>query len=811
MLRAGPSRFERSKGRTLNPVPDSALNALREIDTRNDCELDICTRLAAERFGARVVISLTDNYRRLLQSDPRTRISASRLSSSLCIHTLTSDRLTIVPDARGDPRSGGDTRKGFAKDTRFYAGAPIVLADGQRVGTFSVIDRQPRTTFTGRDIAALELMTRQVKGVLESKEARLEQRVLELLARTTTDAFVCTDASGRIIHWNHGAESMFGWSRQEAVGQPMDLIIPHHKRAAHYAGMAEVMATGRTKLVGTMVEVSAMAKDDREVPVELSLAMWPSEAEGKPEGFAAIMRNISGRKKSEARIAEQIAALDASHDGIALTDPQGSFVFMNKAHAQMFGYDDPNEFIGRKWSVLYDDEEAKRIDEEVMPVLAALGQWRGETQGIGRNGNLIEQEVVLSLSPGGGILCVTRDIGERLTSERETSRLRDQLAQAQRQEIVGQLASGVAHDCSNLIAAIAATTHLLLKHDCRDVRGHACRIQSATTAATALVEKLLTLGRRKRSTKQVDLGQAIRNVRELLKPSLLSHHSIELTLPERAIIALADETEVTQVILNLALNARSALPESSAGRIRLQLMNASGHVPQGSIMVGAVPSDDAALIRITDTGIGIPEDLMGRIFDPFFSQKGDAGTGLGLAVVASIIAEIGGAIAVQSAPGAGTIFEVWWPLQISTEDSGLKLAPPPSVTGKTAFKCALLVDDDHAAMELLIGMLETTGVEAGPCLDPIDAIAALEEDPGAWDLLITDYDMPSMNGAQLAEAARRIRPQLPIVLLSALRDPVPLLGNKAALFDGMLRKPTSGEELAQALVEAMLSAERRSA
>ncbi len=803
------------------PARLAALRDLDVLDTAPDAELDVITRIAADRFDTAIaLVSLVDEGRQWFKSRHGLDASETCRRHSFCGHTIASDAIMVVHDAATDPRFAANPLVTGAPHIRFYAGAPLVLASGHRIGTLCVIDPAPRDSFSTRDGDILALMASQVVALLESRRIRQDQRISQLIAQTTTDAFVCSDAYSRIILWNRAAEAMFGWSAEEAIGQPLDMIIPDRHRQGHHAGVARLRARAPAKLVGQTVEVPATCKAGHEIPVELSLAMWPAEGEqaGTPAGFAAIIRDISARKQAEeeriateARLARQVAAIEASDDGIAITDPEGVFIFMNRAHALMFGFDDPAQLTGKPWHTLYDQLEVDRINEDAMPILFRTGQWRGETQGRRRDGTPIEQEVALSLSPEGGIVCVTRDVGDRRTVEREKARLREQLMLAQRQEVVGQLASGIAHDFNNLIAAISGTAELLRNIDDERVRHHALRIQSAASTAAGLTEKLLTLGRRVPHPKLVDLRRTLWDVRDLVVPSLTDPlHRIELELPPAPLMAQTDDTELNQVVLNLALNARDALPPGQVGRIKLEVIANREYVPEGTLVVGSVPEVPAAVIRVSDTGCGIAPDDLDRVFEPFFTHKGEAGTGLGLAVVAGIIAGNNGALAIQSWPDCGTIFEVWWPLQPAGED---QFGQPINLLGAgnvLAGKTVLVVDDNPTVADTLVAMLEEVGAEVGPCIDPQDAIAVLGEDPGSWDLVITDYDMPGMNGAQLSRALRRIRPDLPVLLLTALPRVHQLHQNQVGLFDGVLGKPATTAQLGAAAAAAIDAARTRS-
>ena len=815
---------------TLPPIPYdepdrlAALHRLDVLDTPPEAELDVITRLAADRFDTpTALISLVDATRQWFKSRYGLEASETCRNDSFCGHTIAGEGVMVVPDATADPRFAKNPLVTGAPHIRFYAGAPLMLADGHKVGTLCVIDTEPRAGLSEREAEILQLMARQVVSLLEGRNARQERRIAQLIAQTTTDAFVCADSHSRITLWNRAAEAMFGWSAAEALGQSLDLIIPQVHRKGHHAGVARMRAREPSKLVGQTVEVPALCKAGHEIPIELSLAMWPEEGgdDRTPAGFAAIIRDISARKvaeadrvATEARLARQVAAIQASDDGIALTDAAGDFIFMNSAHAAMFGYSDPAALVGRPWTMLYDPLEAQRINDEAMPILFAQGQWRGETQGLKADGTPIEQEIALSLAPEGGIVCVTRDVSDRRGMEREKARLREQLMLAQRQEVVGQLASGIAHDFNNLIAAISGTAELLRHIEDNRVRHHALRIQSAATTAAGLVEKLLTLGRRTPHPKLVDLRRTVWDVRDLVSSSLTDPlHRIELELPSSPLMALTDDTELNQVVLNLVLNARDALRPGETARIKLEVLSADGIQPTGKLILGTVPDVPAALIRVSDTGIGIRPEELEQVFEPFFTHKGEAGTGLGLAVVAGIIANNNGALAIQSWPSCGTVFEIWWPLEPGgvrdpAVGSDAPLRAGPGLLGKAV----LVVDDNPAVVDTLTEMLEQLGVEVGPCLDPADAIAVIRDDPTGWDLVITDYDMPGMNGAQLAKTLRKYRKDLPILLLTALPRVHQLHQGPDGVFDGVLGKPTSAARLASSAAAAIAAArERRNA
>lgn len=795
----------------------AALQALGILDTAPEPALDVITRLAADRFDTPIaLVSLVDANRQWFKSRHGLDVCETARSDSFCAHCIASDDVMVVLDATSDRRFSANPLVTGAPHIRFYAAAPLITEAGRRIGTLCVIDSKPRAGFGQREAMALRMMAGQVMDWLQTSRLRQEQRIAQLIAKTTTDAFVCADAHSRITLWNGAAESLFGWSASEAVGQTLDLIIPDRHRQGHNNGMARLRARQPARIVGRTVEVPATCKAGHEIPIELSLGMWPAEGEGDPEGFAAIIRDVSVRKQleqqraaSEAMRAQQLAAIEASDEGIAVTDADGQFTFMNRAHALMFGYSDTAQLIGQPWSRLYGEATVMPLMVNG-PILANVGRWRGEVRGRRNDGEPIDLEVTLSFFPAGGFVCVSRDIGMRLAMEREKSRLREQLMLAQRQEAVGQLASGIAHDFNNLIAAISGTAGLLEVVADDNVRRHAERIQQAAVTATALVDKLLALGTRKSDLKLIDLRHILSVVHDLVVPSLTSRRQrIVLELPDAAMRAMADETELIQVVLNLVLNARDALPPDEDGLIVVTLLPAEGQSPSGKLLVGRIPAGPAALIRVRDTGCGIPPDKLPLVFQPFFTGKGDAGTGLGLAVVAGIVANAGGGIALASQPGAGTTFELFWPTQPDPGPAPAMAIPMPEGSHELAGKAILVVDDNPGVVETLVAMLEQAGAEAGPCPVPADAIAAVKEDPMAWDLVVTDYDMPDMDGAALASALRALRHDLPILLVSALPSAHRRYADQANLFDAVLAKPASMGPLLEAARVAIATAKSR--
>lgn len=392
----------------------------------------------------------------------------------------------------------------------------------------------------------------------------------------------------------------------------------------------------------------------------------------------------------------------------------------------------------------------------------------------------------------------------RVAAERAS--LREELEIAQRREIIGLLAAGLAHDFNNLLATISGNAALIetaLEPGSPAAAG-AARIQAASDQAVGLVKRLLSVGARRSSGIRIDLREPLREAAELVRSGIRDPARLVVDLPEDPVELVVDPTDVLQVVLNLAINARDALADHG-GEIAIRLAPATTADLEGPFAVGSPdPARRYVCLEISDTGPGMPLEVRDQVFRPYFSTKGDKGTGLGLAIVSSVVSGNDGAVRLDSSPGKGTRFRILWPSDAPEEAA--KPLPVEGLTGSLQGKAVLAVDDQEDVLRVLTAFLGEAGAEVAPSTDPADVIEALRDDPGAWDLLVTDYDMPGMNGADLARLARDIRPDLPVVLVTAQPG---LAGRAAADFDAVLGKPVQREALVTAAETAILNSARR--
>ncbi|SIS55709.1 PAS domain S-box protein [Phaeovulum vinaykumarii] len=735
------------------------------------------------------------------------------------------------------------------------------------------------------------LKEQQAALQLAAADAEAARARLFAAVEAMPDAFACFDAENRLVL----ANSRFHENHRSAAA----LIAEGCARADILRALIEAGeypdAIGREgEWMAQRALEQARPECEREQP--LADGRWLRIIEKAiPDGGRVILEvDITSMKQAAERaLADRAAAMDSTLDGIALTDAEGCYLYMNRAHLEMFAIPSEAEILGKPWTVLYMPEQAEQIRAKVFDVLARDGAWQGETVGRRFDGTEFPQEVSLTLREDGGLICITRDITERLREEREQLRLREELQVAQRREIIGQLAAGLAHDFNNLLAAISGSASLILETPPDEAPDLARRIVSATEQAAVLVRRLMDLGARRSRRSRIDMRVPLREAAELVRAGQRGRIALDLDLPERPLEAEADPTDVLQVVLNLAINARDAIAmarDLPRREIRLALAEATPDQLSGRTLARGTLDPARRYLRyvVTDTGPGMEEAALARIFQPYYSTKGAAGTGLGLAIVSSVVADNGGAVALSSTPGTGTTFEVFWP--VHAEDGGVaqsgprggagasgqapavtlsdpapsgpgssetgpagpapsdpaspdpaSAGPAPLVTGRADPPAArpapdpapaaapgadaeprmggiralpglccslrgrliLVVEDSEPVLRVLTAFLEQAGAEVAPCADPRDALAAIEDDPEGWDLLITDFDMPHLNGGELATRAHEYAPRLPVLLVTALPDWRGRTGAAARQFIGVLGKPLTRQSLIESTLAAL--------
>jgi signal transduction histidine kinase/ActR/RegA family two-component response regulator len=391
------------------------------------------------------------------------------------------------------------------------------------------------------------------------------------------------------------------------------------------------------------------------------------------------------------------------------------------------------------------------------------------------------------------------NIDERKHSERARERLEAQLRQAQKLEAIGTLAGGIAHDFNNILGAILGYGELARSDadpDSAQAR-HLDGVMNAGQRAKALVERILAFSRAGMGQRvPVHVQSVVAEALHLLLPSLPPGIWLARTLEADDVAVIGDATQIHQVVMNLCTNAMQAMQEGGTLTVALTRRHPE-HAR--TLATGELPAGDYVCLAVGDQGRGIEPAVLDRIFDPFFTTKGvGVGTGLGLSLVHGIVADLGGGIEVASRPGSGTTFTIWLPCSASAAAPATIDAGVPGGDGERV----LLVDDEVALVHVGEEMLAELGYDPAAYTSSVDALAAFAAEPERFDAVLTDETMPQLSGSQMAQQIRRIRPDIPILLMSGYLGPnIAALARQANVND-LLSKPLASRDIAKALAKA---------
>jgi PAS domain S-box-containing protein len=495
---------------------------------------------------------------------------------------------------------------------------------------------------------------------------------------------------------------------------------------------------------------------------------------GRARAYAAAKAMTRELRESEERYRRIV---DTASEGIWLLDASSRLAFVNPRIAQWLGVTE-QAMQGRPVDDFMDAEEAERCRE----LLAA------QTRGAGQDGtielrlrradgspmwvSLSTRPIVDDAGRPSGALGMLTDINERRQAEERRTVLETQLRDAQKMEAIGTLAGGIAHDFNNILAAIIGNVAAARQDVSTGLPADSSlvQIERAAVRARSLVQQILTFSRiQAQELHAQPLQPVIEETLDMLRAALPAQVEVRVRMPAEPVNVRADATQIQQIVMNLCTNAWHALP---AGRgyieVGLAVEDRVGRTQGGAAAAWplALLAGRRAHLWIADNGSGMDEATLARVFEPFFTTKQVGhGTGLGLAVVHGIVSVHGGAIHVESALGAGSRFDLWFPLAdapVEVVESQFGALDAPRGSGQHV----LCVDDDPAMVLMVDGLLRRAGYRVTTFEQPAAALARVAADPHAFDIVVTDFNMPEMNGMELATALARKAPQLPVIITS---------------------------------------------
>ncbi|TVP56438.1 MAG: PAS domain S-box protein [Gemmatimonadales bacterium] len=626
---------------------------------------------------------------------------------------------------------------------------------------------------------------------------------LRAAVESAPSGLLMVESTGRIVLVNREIERLFGYPREELLGQSVDLLVPDALRGGHHGFRGEFFENPQIRAMGAGRDLHGQRKDGARVPVEIGLTPVATE-----EGLfvLASVVDITARQRAQARFE---AAVESSPAGMVMVDEAGSIVLVNREVERMFGWD-REELLGRKLEILVPERFRShhpgfRSGFFKSPDTRPMGAGR-DLYGLHRDGTEIPVEIGLNpieSEEGAFVLSSIVDISERKREEAEREELERQLRHAQKMDAVGTLAGGIAHDFNNILGAILGFAELLEDAvDGDQARQDLEELVAFTLRGKSLIQKVQAFGRRQeRERRPMALDGLVGEVGSFLRSSLPPSIDIRTSVAPRTPRVLADPAAMHQVLMNLGMNAAQSMSEGGTINMELTPLYVSDSRARAHPSLNEGPH---ARVSVRDTGSGIEPEIQNRIFEPFFTTKPPGqGTGLGLAIVHRIVREHGGAIELESALGEGTSVRILLPAVLTDEgehpDAGVDV---PRGGGRRI----LLVDDEPGLLKIGKRQLEKLGYTVVVGRDGDEALGIFRSDTRGFDAVVSDYLMPTMNGLELAEALTRIDPELPIVMLTGFIDNLEGDTIRAAGVGLVIRKPATIAELGAALATVLKGA-----
>ncbi len=631
---------------------------------------------------------------------------------------------------------------------------------------------------------------RQAEKVLKESERRFREMLenVEMIALTL-------DKKGAVTFCNDYLLKVTGWRREEAIGADwFTKFIPASPELKEL-----FFSTLEAGTVPPHHENSIVTRDGAIREIVWNNTML-RDGTGNIIGTASLGEDVTERNRAEARIREQAAMLDRARDAIIVRGFEDRRItFWSRGAERLYGWT-VAEAMGRDVGELICVDP--KVPDQVRDALLTSDEWRGDVCHLTRDGEklLVNCRGTLVRDDAGAphsVLTINTDITEQ-------KELEGRLLRAQRMESIGTLASGLAHDLNNILAPIMMSVPILRRKLTDEQRETiVTTIEMSAERGTQIVKQVLTFGRGlegERRPLQVTalIGELVKIMRETFPRNI----TIKNANGPKVWPLLGDATQIHQVLLNLCVNARDAMPEG--GELRVGARNLELDASYASMLPEAAPGPHV-LLEVSDTGTGMPPEVVERIFDPFYTTKAiGKGTGLGLSTTLGIVKSHGGFLHVNSLPGKGTTFQVYLPAAPDHEAAAADPAPASVPEGHG--ELILVVDDEESIRSAVRLALETRGYQALIATDGIEALGLFATNTGRIAMVLTDLMMPSMDGVTLIRALRAMAPGVPIVASTGLGEKAQLSQLAQLGVATVLHKPFGAETLLRTIHDALHAA-----
>ena len=698
-----------------------------------------------------------------------------------------------------------DVRSHFPHDERLekfgangYAGTRLVDRDGQPIGVLAIFSQNPLVNepqarsllqiFAER--AQAELMRRRTEAALRESERRFR-----VVAEAAADAIIVADRDAKIVFCNSTTAQLFGYGEEELFGKPITTLIPYHNRARNKGSRENTVASWKHPSQLEHTEVLGVRRDGTEFPAEVSVASWHQD---DGQFTSCIIRDTTHRLEAEKAVRESEAAFRSLFEhatyGIYRSSREGSFLLVNPALVKMLGYDTEDELL--TLSLPHDVYQNPAERERFIDMYSHTDQtvcvetdWKrkgGERITVRLNGNAV-------CGDDGQLECF-EIIAEDVTERR---RLEAQLRQAQKMEAIGQLTSGIAHDFNNLLSVILLNIGIMRSSAAVGTPIELDEVEDLERAAhkaAAMTKQLLGFSRKAELFPEpVNLASVVTNACNMLQRALPENISIDVFCDGSTPDVVADVGAVEQILMNLATNARDAMPDGGRLEFAVRELCRLGEIDSSR---SENSEHSHAVITVRDTGLGMDEATVQRIFDPFFTTKGaDEGTGLGMAMVYGLMEQHRGFVAVDSRIGEGTTFQLVFPIERRAvrRNNSVQVQRHPNGGDETI----LLVEDADEVREVAERVLRRGGYTVLSANDGHQALEVFHNNARDIEIVVSDVVMPNMSGPEMQRILRQKNHDVPFLFVSGYSSQEKALKITKEHGNRVLKKPwTSGQLLA---------------
>lgn len=622
-----------------------------------------------------------------------------------------------------------------------------------------------------------EAIVRRESRQAETAMRESEHKYRHLFEALSDAVFVIDEATGRIIDTNTRAEILLGRTRTKILGsnQAQLFAAPNGR-----PGFDALCAAANGEYPGGC-EMEVLRHDGHTIPVHASASRI--ELYGR-QLLLTLLRDVSERNRMDEQLRQLSRAVEQSPASIVITDPAGNITYINPKFTAVTGYTFA-EAIGKNPRLLKSDECPPETYAQLWQTITSGKEWRGEFHNRKKNGELYWESASISpiVDESGKtthFLAVKEDITDK-------KKLEAQFLRAQRMESIGHLAGGIAHDLNNILAPILLSIEMLREEaKTEEALSLLETLEASARRGSNIVKQVLTFARGVEGQHVLlQPGRLVKEMAKIMQETFPKSITIKTSLQKSRWLISADATQLHQVLLNLTVNARDAMPQN--GTLGLTLEDVSLDADAARFIPGAKPGP-YVLLKVSDTGTGISPEIADKIFDPFFTTKGlEKGTGLGLSTVLGIVKSHGGFVQFESAAGRGTEFRVYLPATVEGTSSAENQTRELLAQGQG--ELVLLVDDEESLRTIIKRVLETHGYRTLTATNGVEAIALYAKQGAHIDVVLTDLNMPRLSGTDTIAAIQKLNPKVRVIVITGAETTTNTPAMKQLNVAHFLKKP----------------------